>query len=285
MELALDLISDTEKHAMKKWILLLLAASTAFAVETVSRIQEKTTYPEAGSVSRAFTILGSPVKYQFNYRVRKNPATGQESVGDRSTRSTGLGLNYAWYANGFLRIVVNGKPVTEPAPEIRSAGDRLLFRWPEVTLTFAFPENSDRIFGEIIVPPESDFSIAFLANPGYKYKNQRPDYIPWISSGNAHWKLNESTPVVQSPWIMAYDGVDNPRGIASLVFDPEQTKNVEFSGTTNSSIITIQFKASGNAFRFILQGIPESYLDAESVFENLLENGDQFLQELRLFQF
>ncbi len=274
-----------EINAMKKIFLIFLTAYTVVAVASDSRIQEKTTYPDAGSVSRTFSILGAPVKYQFFYSIRKNPATGQESVGDSTTRSTGLGLNYGWYANGFLRIAVNRKSVMAPASEIVSTDDMLLFRWPGVTLKFVFPQNSDRIFGEIIAPAQSDLSIAFLANPGYIYQNKRPDYIPWITSGNTHWKLSDKTPVVQSPWIMAYDGVDNPRGIATLVFDPDQTQNIEFSGSTNSSIMTIQFKASGNAFRFILQAIPESYFDAESVFENLLENGNQFLKELKQFQF
>lgn len=281
----MDLISGKERHAMKRWMLLLLAAGNAFAAGTEGRIQEKTTFPGAGSVSRTFSILGAPVKYQFRYDVRKNPETGQDEVGDITAGSTGLGLNCGWYANGFLRIVVNGKSLMKPASEITAADDRLIFRWPEATLTFAFPQNSDRIFGEITARPQSNLEIAFLADPGYKYKNQRASYIPWITSGNAHWKLAESAPVVQSPWIMAYDGVDNPRGIATLVFDPEQIEHVGCTGNARNSIMTIQFKADGNAFRFILQRIPESYLDAESVFENMLENGSQFLKELKQFQF
>ena len=278
-------LSGKEKVPMKSCMLLLLTACTVFSAETANRIQEAVTYPGQGAIHRTFSILGGPVKYQFNYHVRKDQATGLESVGDSSTRSTGLGLNYGWYANGFLRIVINGKPVTAPASEITAKDDVLVFRWQEITLKFVFPQNSDRILGEIAASPQSDLSIAFLACPGYKYQNKRPDYIPWITSGNAHWKLSEETPHVQSPWIMAYDGVLNPRGVASLVFDPDQTQKIEFSGTTNSSIITIQFKATGNSFRFMLQGIPESYLDAETVFENLQRLGDQFLQELKQFQF
>ncbi len=268
---------------MNKLILLLLASYALFADEKEGKIQENTTFPEEGLTHKTFSMLGGPVKYQLNYRIRKNQASGLESVGDTSTRSTGLGLNYGWYANGFLRVVIDGKSVTAPASEIVSLGKILVFRWPNVTLKLSLPENSDRIFGEITAPTGSNLMVAFLANPGYK--NKRQDYLPWITSGNAHRKLSKETPFVQSHWIMAYDGMDNPRGIASILFNPEQMQNIEFSGTGKSSIISILFKVRENRFRFMLQGIPDSHLDAESLFETLQEKGDQFLEELKQFQF
>ncbi|MFA6929216.1 MAG: hypothetical protein WCT05_02735 [Lentisphaeria bacterium] len=267
---------------MKKIALFLVILSALIANAEIS-IQEKVTQPRDGCTRRSFSILGGTVNYQFNYQLYTNEKTGALTVGDVSTRSIGLGLNYGWYGNGFLRIVINKKPVMAPATTIAHADDSLLFTWPEATLKLRFPENSDRIFGEVVATSGDPLEITFLANPGFKHK--RADYVPWISSGKVHQKLSEGMPVIASPWIMAYDEVENPRGIATLVFDPEKIQNYSFSGTEKSSIITIQFKIKESRFRFSLQGIPGNYLDAETLYENFMKNGNKYLEQLQQFQF
>lgn len=279
MELAVDM----KRGWLMKKIILLAVVFSALAANAENRIQEKTASPREGSTYRTFSVLGGPVKYQFSYNIRKDEKTGMVSVGDASTRSTGLGVNYGWYGNGFLRIIVNGKPVTAPAAKIVCADGTLAFTWPEAVLKLNFPENSDRIFGDIAVTPGSNLEIAFLANPGYKHK--RTDYVPWISTGNVNQKLSEGVPSVDAPWVMAYDEVENPRGIAALVFDPEQIRKRTFSGTGKSPIITLQFNVKGNRFRFILLGIPGSHMDAETLHDAFMENGKKNLEELKQFQF
>lgn len=279
MELAMDL---KQGRVMKKNLLSLIIFSTLVA-NAENRIQEKTVSPRKGITSRTFSVLGGPVKYQVSYNLRKDEKTGTFSVGDASTRSTGLGMNYGWYGNGFLRIVVNGKPVTAPATKIVCTEGTLTFTWPEAVLKLNFPENSDRIFGEITVSPGSSLEVAFLANPGYRHK--RTDYIPWISAGNVNQKLSDGVRTADAPWVMAYDEVENPRGIATLVFDPEQIRKKSFSGTGKSSIITLHFSVKENRFRFILQGIPGSHMDAETLHGGFMKNSGKYLEELKQFQF
>lgn len=279
MELAMDL---KQGRGMKKNLLSLIIFFTLVA-NAENRIQEKKVSPRKGITYRTYSLLGGPVKYQISYNSRKDEKTGMFSVGDTSTHSTGLGMNYAWYGNGFLRIAVNGKFVTAPAEKIACNEGTLTFTWPEVDLNLNFPENSDRIFGEITVAPGNNLEVAFLANPGYRHK--RTDYVSWISSGNVNQKLSDRIRPVEAPWIMAYDEMENPRGIAALVFDPEQIRKKSFSGTGKSSIITLHFSVKGNRFRFILQGIPGSHMDAETLHGGFMKNSGKYLEELKQFQF
>lgn len=278
----MDLAVDLKQGRLMKKIILPVIVFFTLAASAENRIQEKTVSPREGITYRTFSVLGGPVKYQISYNSRKDEKTGMFSVGDTSTHSTGLGMNYAWYGNGFLRIAVNGKFVTAPAAKIACNEGALTFTWPEVVLKLNFPENSDRIFGEITVAPGNNLEVAFLANPGYRHK--RTDYVPWISSGNVNQKL-PGVRAVEAPWIMAYDEMENPRGIAALVFDPEQIRKHSFSGTAKSPIIPLQFSVKGNRFRFILQGIPASHMDAETVHDGFMKNSEKYLEELKQFQF
>ncbi len=267
-----------------KTALVLLAFAFAASGSAEVRIAEQTA-ARPGVVSRSFRVLnGSPVKYELFYSIRTD-AKGRETVGDPSAHSIGLGLGSGWYSGGFLRIRVNGCPIMSPAQKIANSGGKLVFHWKEARLLLDFPEGSDRVFGEIVCTSGAAAEITFLAMPGARH-GRTAAYVPWISTAAGDSRLAKGpVSLMGGSWCMLYDEVENPRGIAAILADPEQIAASSASSAPGSSMILLHYRCRGQAFRFILWTVPLSHREPEEFNNELKSDGAEWLGELKKHQF
>lgn len=246
---------------------------------------------------------GGAVAYQLIYSVIADPAYLQVSpgarlpvLGDSTTRSTGLGLNHAWYQNGFLRIEIGGRPLTELARLSPFAGGGqagLALTWPEhpasVSVTVLKKDFADHLLLEIGRQEESggDLAVTLLARPGHSRSANRR----WVSTATRHYDLAEHPQGVSWPssayWLLAYDLEDNNRhGCAAILFDPEDFASevkVQARGTLCS--IGLQLKPGRRRGRLMLWSFPERYMEAESAYDYLSGKHQRLLEELRQTDF
>ena len=227
-------------------------------------------------------LNASPIRYSINYNIRTKD--GVRTVGDRSASSTGIGLNNGWYANGFLRIYVDGKSLTVPAA--RTVGDGVLvFKWDKAVLKMHFPEGSDKIYCEISAPGVRRLKIGFLAVPGFLPK-RKDEFKPYVSTAKVNHLLTDGKyQSAGESWFMLYDGISNRNGIPAVILDPAEIKSGVVSGSAKTLLITAHFEMNRPVCRFIVMGFPNSHLDAESFYEDLKANGKKYLEELKSFRF
>lgn len=230
-----------------------------------------------------FRILNSaPVKYNIDYNISERK--GVKTVGDRSSSSTGIGLNYGWYNSGCLRIFVNGKTLNTPA-KIDRKGDTLTFTWTEAVLKMTFPEGSDRIYCHVSAPGAKNVKLGFLGMPGFLAK-RKSEMKSYVSTSKVNHFLNDGKYITQGEsWFMLYDGEINKRGIPVVILDPAEVKSGEVTGGAKRLLIVAQFAMKKSDCRFILMGIPSGHKDAETLYEDLKANGGKYLESLKKFQF
>jgi len=275
------------KKRMINQILTLILAGTAAMLSAEVKINHKQTtkqIPKGEMENNTYKVLNaSPVTYTVNYNILTR--NGEQTVGDRSANSTGIGLNYGWYMNGSLRIHVDGKSLTTPA-KIENQGDTLTFKWENATLKMRFPERSDKIYCEITVPEAKRLRIGFLGNPGFQPKRKQ-ELKPYVSTVKTNHPLAEGKYVIPGgeSWFMLYDGVSNRFGIPVVLLDPAEVKSGTVSSHPKTSVIQANFEMNQTDCRFILMGFPNNHMEAESIYEDLKTNGGKYLKELKSFQF
>lgn len=275
-------------------IICLLASTAVLNAKVI--IKETVKQAAANRESRTFTVFNSgPVQNVFYYNKYTDPKTGTVKIGDITSQSIGLGFKNNWYSGGFLQILVNRQAVKEPA-KITISGGTLRFHWQkgglDVVLKLVFEENSDRMLGEVILSPGDkikNLDIGFLATPGHELPKKYA-FARWVSTVKNNWELTTGSAEIITPaeeyWIMTYDGKYNGhRGLGALLFDPEQIKSAKITGGGNIVRILLKVKPAIGGFRFMLWGIPESYMDAESLNIHLKNNSPKFLEYLRKFKF
>ena len=266
---------------MKKTAVFLCvcAAFCAFGAVNIEHKQNK----KANREYNNFRILNSaPVKYNIDYNISERK--GVKTVGDRSSSSTGIGLNYGWYNSGCLRIFVNGKTLNTPA-KIDRKGDTLTFSWTEAVLKMTFPEGSDRIYCHVSAPGAKNVKLGFLGMPGFLAK-RKSEMKSYVSTSKVNHFLNDGKYITQGEsWFMLYDGEVNKRGIPVVILDPAEVKSGEVTGGAKRLLIVAQFSMKKSDCRFILMGIPSGHKDAETLYEDLKANGGKYLESLKKFQF
>ena len=152
---------------MRRFLAVILAGAAVLQAEV--KIEHKQSTKGMMEYNTYRVVDVSPVRYSVSYDIRTQD--GMQTVGDRTASSTGIGLNNGWYANGFLRIHVDGKSVTAPA-KIETGDGLLVFKWDKVTLKMRFPEGSDKINCEVSAPEARQLKIGFLAFPGFLPKRK-----------------------------------------------------------------------------------------------------------------
>ncbi len=266
-----------------KIIISALAFTVCSIVFAQTEIKEKVVN-SADSETHLYSMMnGDGLRFQTEYRIGRDLKSGAVWCGDRTAATTGISTGSGWYSSGSIQILINGKPIIRPAEKIFTEKGRLIFIWPEARLTLAFPKGSQSLLGEVSAARGTKLSIAFLAFPGYR--SRRTVYEPWISSGEVNAKIRDGIPESPSPWIMCYDGVENPRGLCALVVDPENTGRRAFYGTPSGPVIRLLFDSKKESFRFRLWGIPSGKMEAESLRDDLAENVRTHLEFLRSFKF
>ncbi|MDD2404815.1 MAG: hypothetical protein PHV75_08100 [Victivallaceae bacterium] len=281
---------------MRKIGLFLCIVTLASIVDAEVKIVETIKEPAAGKKNRTYTVQNAgPVQNIIYYNQRKDPKTGKTITGDVTARSTGIGINYGWYRNGCIRIIVNGVPVMSPAT-INLDGDSLCFQWQEkdfnVQLFLTFKETSP-ILGEVSVSssePVKNIKIGFLATPGHSYFNNRYTFDRWTSTAkrNLHLNLKEKVELETNDefWVMMYDGKHNAqRGFAALLFDPEKTERADVTGLGYIVQVHLTPKTPSENIRFMLWSVPESYMDGETLYDHLGDTATKNLDDLRNHKF
>lgn len=230
-----------------------------------------------------FRILNSaPVKYNIDYHISENK--GVKTVGDRSSSSTGIGLNYGWYNSGSIRIHVNGKALNMPA-KIDRKGDTMTFTWSEAVLKMTFPEGGDKIYCRVSAPGAKNVKLGFLGMPGFLAK-RKSEMKSYVSTSKVNHFLNDGKYITQGEsWFMLYDGEINKRGIPVVMLDPAEVKSGEVTGGAKRLLIAASFDMKKSDCRFILMGVPAEHMDAETLYEDLKARGAMYLNALKKFQF
>ena len=261
---------------MKKTLAVILAGFTAVLAAEVKIDHKQNTKGEIES--NTYRVLNaSEVRYVVSYNIRTKD--GLQTVGDRTSSSTGIGLNNGWYGSGFLRISVDGKSLTVPAAR-EISDDLLVFKWENATLKMKFPEGSDKIYCEVSVPDARRLKIGFLAMPGFLSK-RKDDFKPYVSTARGNHLLTDGKyRSAGESWFMLYDGVSNRNGIPAIVLNPAEVKSGAVAGGAKALIISAQFDMNKPVCRFIVMGFPNSHMDAESFYEDLKANGEKYLNDL-----
>lgn len=265
-----------------KNILLLFLFSVSCSLFAAVNIEHKATQKKQRIYNSYRVLNSSPVKYTIDYVV--TTIKGVKYVGDRSSKSTGIGLNNGWYSSGSIRIFVDNKSLTTPS-KITCKDDTIFFIWDEATLKMTFPEGSDKIYCQVTAKNANKLKLGFLAMPGFLPK-RKVEMQSYVSTNKINHFLNDGKYKSNGEfWYMFYDVVSNKRGIPVVILDPNEVKRSEVDGGAKKLLITSKFEMKTTSCRFILMGIPNNHMDAETLYEDLKENGNKYLQDLKAFKF
>ena len=265
-----------------KNILIIFILGVTFSLFAIVNIEHKQTQKN-NRIYNNYRILNSaPVKYTVDYVISNSK--GVKYVGDRSSNSTGIGLTNGWYNSGCIRIIVDNKTLNTPA-KIDCKTDTMTFTWNNAVLKMTFPEGSDKIYCHVTAPKAKNLKLGFLAMPGFLPK-RKAEFKSYVSTEKINHCLNDKIYNFQGDsWFMLYDGISNKKGISVVLLDPEKIKAGKINGGAKKVLITAQFEMNTIDCRFILMGIPSNHMDAETLYEDLKENGSKYLKELRSFKF
>lgn len=266
---------------MKKTLAVMFAGLAAILFAEV-KIDHKQTVKGPAENNTYKVLNASEVRYVINYNIRTKD--GIQTVGDRTSASTGIGLNNGWYSSGSIRIQPDGKNLTTPAKR-EIDGDLLTFTWENATLKMKFPEGSDKIYCEVSAPNARKLKIGFLVMPGFVSK-RKEDFKPYVSTEKVNHLLTDGKySSAGESWFMLYDGVINRNGIPAVLLDPAEVKSGAVTGGAKAPVMSAQFEMNKTVCRFILMGYPNSHMDAESFYEDLKANGGKYLNELKSLKF
>jgi len=204
----------------------MLMAVAAFGAVTILDTNAKEAQVKGHNynrVNRTVTFNNNgPVTYNLYYTyindpeyTKENPNAVLPRIGDVTAGTTGLGLNFPWYQNGFMGVEINGKILTYTlAKEFKvvEQGKRGVYdiawspEWGDIRARFVSMPNDDKLYLEISIDPKvqvSSVKLRFACIPGVA----EPKKDQWISTAERSVQHGKDMIILNTkkePWILLW---------------------------------------------------------------------------------
>jgi hypothetical protein len=290
---------------------LTLMAAAAFGAVTISDTGAKEAQVKDHNYSRVNRTVtfnnNGPVTYSIYYSyvndpeyTKENPNAVLPMIGDVSAGTTGLGINFPWYQNGFLGVEINGKLLTYTlAKEFKvvEQGKRGVYdvtwapEWGDIRARFVSMQDDDKLYLELRVDPKvqalRSVSVKFVCLPSASAAVSKKSQ--WISTAVRNVEHGPDVTVLdpkKESWVLYYDAMKSSSDTCALIYVPEEALEARIDTKSNHVDCTyISYPLTAGKMHFVLYNFPGKYKTREEAFNFLKENEGSILDSLKKIDF